>query len=125
MRRFILVLVVLVIGCAAFAFAQQGKKELQGNKPYTPTRLEWLALEMNASDRKTATERLPWRVSFVPNHKEDAILIFVLYYPSVNREKMNKDIERRILITKTTAKKYGWESWLKVQEKVRQYGIAD
>ena len=44
-RLVIIGLVVMVLICLTYAWAQH---QNEGNTPYTPTRLEWLAVELNS-----------------------------------------------------------------------------
>jgi hypothetical protein len=113
-RCIYLLAIALTPGCLAFA---QDRSKLQGWKPYTPSRLEWLAVELNAGLRTDATEANPYSLSLVPLENEDTILIYVLYHPTVNREVMNIAVDTARKAISTTAKTHGW-TWLKVRERI-------
>ena len=73
--------------------------------------------------RREPTELSEFRIIFVPLAKEDAILVYVMYLPSVDkvpesRQRMNLalDAARKLISMKSQAR--GWSSWLKVQERV-------
>jgi|GEM_PF-6364568 len=74
-KRFIAVASLFLMGIGAFALAQSRVSQHEGAKPYAPTRLEWLALEMNAGSRRDMTQQSPFGLNFVPVANEDAILI--------------------------------------------------
>jgi hypothetical protein len=57
-------------------------------------------------------------VSFVAIAKEDAILIYVAYVPTVNREAMNLEVGAARKIISIISKSRGWSSWLKVKEQI-------
>jgi hypothetical protein len=114
---------VFAFGTCAFVFAQGRSPKSEGSKPYTPTRLEWLAVELNAQMRFVATPLSEYSMIFVPLEKEDAILISVTYLPSVDRipesrQRMNLTLDSAREIISTRSKAKGWSSWLKVRERV-------
>ena len=113
---------VAVTFLATYAFAQDGAK-LEGSKPYTPTRLEWLAVYLNASMHQDATAENDYTMAFAPVPKEDAILIYVTYSPTVNRQRMNMTIETAKQVIAIERKASGW-TWLKVKERVEPYESA-
>jgi hypothetical protein len=96
----------------------EGRPALEGNRPYTPTRLEWIAVELNAELRVDLSESTGYSMQFVPIGNADTIVIWVLYLPSVNREVMNMAIDSAKKIMATRTKSHGWSSWLKVTERV-------
>jgi hypothetical protein len=53
---------------------------------------------------------------FAPLEKEDTIVIYVKYLPSVNRQAMNMGIEGARVMLSALSKARGWSSWLKVRE---------
>ena len=85
---------------------------------YTPSRLEWLAVELNAGLRVRLTQDNGYSMDFVPVENVDAILIYVVYLPTVDREVMNLAIDtaRKVIAMKVKSK--GWASWVNVKEQV-------
>ena len=83
--------ILVIITFLTFTWAQE-HSDLEGAKPYTPSRLEWLDVELNANLRVSLLSNNEFLMSFVAIEKENAILIYVRYLPSVNREVMNKII---------------------------------
>ena len=91
---------------------------LEGYKGYTPSRLEWLAVELNASHRVDLHGSLDYLMTFVPIEKSDTILIYVRYLRSVNREVMNLNIDSVRKVIDMIAKRHGWY-WLNVKENIQ------
>src|SRR5438128_2934001 len=63
-----------------------------GLLPYTPTRVEWLALWSNAELRRDFTPESQFTLS-VLNSDHETVLIYVRYIPTVNRQAMNMAID--------------------------------
>src|SRR5216683_2173695 len=104
-------LLITVVVFSGLAFAQN-----EGLKPYTPTRLEWLALDFNARLRIDLSESNGFSMTFV-EVRGDTILIYVNYLPSVDRQMMNTTINSARKVISIDAKSRGWSSWLKVKER--------
>jgi hypothetical protein len=100
------------------AFAQGRTATLEGSRPYTPTRLEWLAVDLNARMRHDMSAEKEFTMAFVRIEKEDAILIYVDYLPSVNRQRMNQTVDTARQVIAIESKGRGWP-WLKVKERVQ------
>ena len=90
----------------------------EGMKDYIPTRLEWLAVELNAMYRTDMHDVEGYLLSFIPLEKENTILIFVRYSQRTNREAMNLGIDTARKVIEINAKSRGWNSWLKIKEKI-------
>jgi hypothetical protein len=86
--------------------------------PYTPSRLEWLAVDLNAQLRTDLTETTGYQLQLIPIAGRDTILIFVRYLPSVDREAMNMGIDAARKVIAIESKSYGWSTWLRVKERV-------
>jgi hypothetical protein len=91
-----------------------------GLTPYTPTKIEWLALVVNSQLRQDASADVPFSLSVVQSDHE-TLVIFVRYHPTVNREIMNRTIETAREVIKSTAKSYGWDKWVTIREQVEMY----
>ena len=91
-----------------------------GLTPYTPTKIEWLALTMRASLRQDASTDSPYSLDIIPVDHE-TLLIVVRYHPTVNREMMNSTINTAREVILSTAKGYGWDKWVKIRERIEIY----
>jgi hypothetical protein len=97
---------------------ENAKSISEGMKDYIPSRLEWLAVELNANYRIDMYDLEGYLLSFIPLEKENTILIFVRYTRQTNREVMNIGIDTARKVIEMNAKSRGWNSWLKVKEKI-------
>lgn len=114
-----LVLIPLFLFFISFPVnGEQVQSMSEGMKPYTPTRLEWFALELNANYRTEMNDLEGYMLSFVPLEKENTILIYVGYNKQTRRELMNRGIDNARKIIEKAARNRGWNSWLKVREEV-------
>jgi hypothetical protein len=93
--------------------------ENQGSKNYSPSRLEWLAVEFNSRLRVPLSEETGYSLEFVPLERQDTLLIAVSYLPGVNRAVMNLAISNARDLIAMKAKYHGWSNWLKVREDVK------
>jgi hypothetical protein len=112
-----------LIAAAAFllgVFVSNGQSRVtEGAKPYSLTRLQWLALDMEARMHMDMTDRDGISFDFVSLEEENAILLHVRYLPRADREIMNQRIEIAKNVINIKAKYEGWSSWLKIREDVK------
>jgi hypothetical protein len=109
---------LITVGSPALGWAQAPSQELEGSKPYIPSRLEWLALQANIHGAVTLSPDRDYTIGFVPIKKEDTIIIHVRYLRGVDRERMNRNIDGAREIVLMIAKGLGWDSWVKVKEDI-------
>ena len=76
----------------------------EGMKNYIPSRLEWLAVELNAMHRTDMHDLEGYLLFFIPLEKENTILIFVRYTPQTNRKAMNIGIDTARKVIEIDAK---------------------
>lgn len=119
LNRPIIALVCFLIG--VLATNAQNPARSEGATPYTPTRLEWLAVDLQSlMGLDITTNPEGYGITFASSSaEENTILIYVTYLPTVRRELMNGDLEeaRKFIASYATAK--GWSSWLKVKENIK------
>jgi hypothetical protein len=114
----IVVLPALLLVSALTIYAEQGQSIPEGMKPYTPTRLEWLAVELNATNRTDLNDLEGYTLSFIAMEKENTILIYVGHTQKTNRQAMNIAINNARKIIEIYSKSRGWDSWIKIREKI-------
>lgn len=119
-RIFAIVGVLFVVG-ASFVGGQQ-----QANRPsqerYTPTKGEWLAVDLNATFRSDNLIQTGLSISYGYDVFEDTVVIHVTYVPSkIDRAIMNKHIDAARNAVKSVAKLHGWDSWVKVKEDLNSW----
>ncbi len=126
--RFLIALIFAIVylagpqrGAVVVSFASEQQTPNQpGFTPYTPTKIEWLALVLNSQLRQDSNSDSLFTLSVVETDHE-TLLIFVRYLPNVNREIMNSAIDTARQVIMITAKKYGWDKWVKIRESVEMY----
>ena len=100
----------------AYATSQDNQDKLEGSKAYIPSRLEWLAVDLNASLRVSFSNENKYYMGFA-HGQDDSIIIYIRYMPDVNRELMNKTIDSTKEIIKMRLESHKWTS-IKIKEDV-------
>jgi hypothetical protein len=113
---------IVAFVAGVFVTSAQTRAMSEGEKPYSPTRLEWLAVNMEAQMRIDLSDRDGFSLDFAAPPGQNTILIYVRYLPRVEREIMNARIETAKQVIAIAAKARGW-SWLKVQEDVKMQNL--
>lgn len=116
MKKYLCItLVLLAVAFTSFTMGQSNKKEMEGDKPYTPTKLEWLAVECNAELRIPFdnAQRFTLLLSAIEN--EDTIVTKVTYSPGVDRLAMNLAVQHAREAVTEKALMRGW-TWVKIKE---------
>lgn len=113
-------LAALILGCAAFdAVRAQNPPATEGAKPYTPSRLEWLAVKLNAELGRQFSQG-GFQMLFVPAETENTILIIVNYFKgTVPEGQIETEVKHAKKVIQLTAKARKWDSWLEVKEIVK------
>jgi len=91
----------------------------EGAQRYAPSRLEWLAVELNSEMGVSLIDGHNYSIQFVALDSQNTLLIAVFYLPNVSREEMNLTLDNARKLTEMKAKYYGWTSWLKIREDVK------
>ena len=107
--------VMVVVALAALVYAQSHRTS-PGQEPYTPTRLEWLTVRLEASNLKDTDYSTCGYLLSYTSLAPDTIVIFVSYGDRVDRAEMNKAVEHAREIVRLRARHYGW-NWVKIKEK--------
>ncbi len=88
-----------------------------GLAPYTPTEGEWLALITRAGLRREASADRPYSLDIVLADPQ-TLHIVVRHASTMDREQVRKAIEAAREAIRSTAKSYGWDTWVKIRETV-------
>ena len=103
----------------------QDHSNLQGWEAYTPTRLEWLAVDFNSSMRIDGLmESSHFNMTFIPLEKEDTILIYVVHLPGVDNKVIRTSLDYAKASMATRIKMYGW-NWVKVRERIEVASLRE
>ena len=115
----LLLTIIVAFSVGASGYHQEDSGQGEGWKPYTPTRLEWLAVNYNALYRRNLLSTLGYTIRITPLHNIDTISIAVGYLPEAERSFMNREIEHIKEMIKKDVEHRGWSSWLKIREDVQ------
>ena len=85
-----------------------------GMTPYTPTRLEWLALDLEASYHQDFGRDSNYSLHYLPK-PPNTVLIFVDYKSEASTEAVNHAIDSAKEVVSQDASSHGWRSWVKVE----------
>ena len=116
--KILFALMTIGLSVPVLAYSQQTQKIKECMKPYTPNRLEWLALESNAIVRTDTLDEQGYYLVFIPIEKDSTILIYVKYTTNTNRAAMNIGIDAARKVLQINAKSRGWDSWLQIKEQI-------
>ena len=84
----------------------------EGNRPYTPTRLEWLALDLNAGVPTSS-------IRYYTTTKANTIVVCVFYDSTVTLKQRQEFMEYGKKAIRDEANVRGW-TWLKLEENYRK-----
>src|SRR6516164_4915680 len=85
-----------------------------GMTPYTPTRLEWLALDLEASYHQDFGRDSDYSLHYLPK-PPNTILVFVHYKSETSAEAVDKAIDTAKQLVNQDASAHRWSSWVKVE----------
>jgi hypothetical protein len=119
-KTLLIIGVVTAIAMFPHTWVHAQKASSPGMEPYTPTKLEWLALECGVG-LASGSELETRSVDVVATMKEpDTIVILVVYTPNVDRKYMNMKIDGARLIINQTVANHGWGDWVKIKEEFKE-----
>jgi hypothetical protein len=80
--------------------------------------MDWLTTTLQASLRDEALHTDGFRLQIISTDPE-TVVIYVRYMPDANQRAMKMSIQTAHKFIDDTAKNYGWDKWVKVQEDVQ------
>lgn len=115
---FMLITAFIGVGAIGLVHAQKGVKT-EGAKPYTPTRLQWLAVKLNAELGRQFSQD-GFQMLFVPKEAENTIVILVNYFKgSVRPGQIEAEVKHAKKVIELTAQARKWDKWLKIKQLVK------
>ena len=87
----------------------------QGEKKYTPTRIEWLSVFLNSIASSSLIEA-GIGIYFLPVQDENTLGIFIRHKPDVDKERLDNVIEASKQLVDHLVKDYKWDSWINIVE---------
>ena len=85
-----------------------------GTAKYTPTRIDWLAVFVNAVLPKPTLYKNGVEISLFPYAENDTIEIFVRYYDYIAKEILETIVNETKDVIMKIAESYNWDSWVKI-----------
>jgi len=111
-----IVVTLTVLGTVALGHFTEKK---EGDEPYTPTKLEWLALRLNAL-RTTSDPQ--FTVNYWPLDQRNTIRLNVRHHKSMDPDLVKQKIDICRRFAYTIAGVYHWETWLQVKVETDTFG---
>ena len=108
-------LVVMVLICLTYAWSQNKN---DGDTPYTPSHLEWLAVELNSESLQPVPGA---SILYVASRSNT--LVMIVRSSHMNRALLNQfvNIQKKVILDRAKAR--GWDTWLKIKEDVSMIKI--
>lgn len=106
--------IVCLIAILGHAIHSAAPPVQPGMIPYTPTRLEWLALDLEASYHEDFARDTAYSLHYLPK-APNTVLIFVHYKSETPAETVNRAIDSAKEVVYQDASSHGWRSWVKVE----------
>lgn len=117
MRSMVVIYAAVACFVAAFATIHSGGAPSvtePGMMPYTPTRIEWLAMDLEASYHQDLGSDSNYSLHYLPKFP-NTILIFVHYRSEASAGTVDKVIDTARQLVNQNASSHGWSSWVKVE----------
>ncbi|MCE5278041.1 MAG: hypothetical protein ABFD92_05720 [Planctomycetaceae bacterium] len=110
----VLAAVALALGVAATA--QTSLPPSEGQTSFNPTRIQWLAMVLNAKSRPPASTTPGFLLYFHPDSKANTVLIHVLYSSTADRSRMQTAVNNARNAANGEIHGFAWQGWAKVKE---------
>ena len=108
------ILLALCLMLSAAAFRHSNPPAEPGMMPYTPNRLEWLALTLEANYGSQYNPNSGYNLMYIPTFP-NTITIFVQYTDQTSAATIERVIENAEGFVHREATNYGLNSWVKVE----------
>lgn len=112
MKRIIFV-ICAILSLAGVAVMSNSPAQ-PGMLPYTPTRLEWLTVDLEASYHQDFSRDSNYSLHYLPK-PPNTVLIFVHYTAETSTGNLEKAIDAAKQQVNQDASSHGWSSWVKVE----------
>ena len=92
----------------------------KGQQPYTPSRVEWLALQLNSKNQITCPRLNGIILLYLAIPEEDLLRVAVSHPKDAEQSIVREVVESGKHIASAEAQIYGWDSWIKIEEFVQE-----
>ncbi len=91
-------------------FRKPHRPLVEGDAPYTPTKLEWLVLTLNSKYNKFHSN---YAIYYEADDGGNKVLVYITYedLPVEKLKELNKSVQINAL---ALARRYGWQNWVEV-----------
>lgn len=105
------------VALAALVCESTRGADVDGDKPYTMTRMEFLTVYFNSTDTKDELVPNGFSIYVIPHPEKDVLFIYVTVDPvRLNRDAMKNHVAALRGTIERYAKRRGWDSWLIIKE---------
>lgn len=106
---------ILAMALNGWTLASQSQKP-EGDQPYTPTKLEWLELELNSWTGYGVSKDFGGvGVNFEARPTTNTVIIWIRHAPDADPENIKKFTRVNRNIVERRARKHGWSDWLQIE----------
>ena len=112
MKQFILIVCGLLL-LAAFVVTSNPSTQ-PGMLPYTPTRLEWLAVDLEASYHQDFSHDSDFSLHHLPK-PPNTVLVILHYTSQTSPETVDRAINTAKQLVNANASSHGWSSWVNIE----------
>jgi len=114
--RYLVVIVAVAIGAAATWSLYAQKEQTEGDEPYTPTKLEWLALLLNVEQEANGEIQIVFR----PHpEKKNTIEAQVVHSPQADESLVKAHVTIAKRSVTRIGQQFGWD-WVPVEVQVAE-----
>lgn len=106
--------VILSLVCSARVIQSRTETVPPGMMPYTPTRLDWLVLNLEAYNRNDFSSDSDYSLGYVAKNP-DTVVIHVYYLPKASAGIVDRAIDTAKQLANQEASRNGWSPWVKVE----------
>jgi len=116
MKRLAALFVGFFAGAMTLVCSTQGQKYASPlMEPYTPTRLEWLALDLESRFKSQLSGDAGIVSTDFTANAPDTVVVSVMYTTDASAAVVDAVIEHAKDFVKMDAESYGWSKWIKIR----------
>lgn len=91
-----------------------------GLEKYTPTRLDWLTVMLNAQFRYDNAQSDRFTLSYLPGQDGKTLHVIVKHFTDVDKERMDERINLAKKAVSAVSEMYDWNTWLEIKIDVEE-----
>ena len=111
--KLIIPVVCVLLLLAAFVVRSNPSTQ-PGMLPYTPTRLEWLAVDLEASYHQDFSRDSDISLHYLPK-PPNTVLVILHYTSQTSPETVDRAINTAKELVTADASSHGWSSWVNIE----------